>query len=97
MRVPNLHVCEHLWIEGGTRWGRRANQRPAWLSARVIGHHVVRGRQSSPIPAQASSVSVAVRSQVRVTGKAGENGQCSGAGRQLTLDKTVGSRAWCHT
>ena len=30
----------------------------------------------------------------RVTGKAGENGQYSGAGRQLTLDKTVGSRVW---
>ena len=30
----------------------------------------------------------------RVTGKAGENGQYSDAGRQLTLDKTVGSRVW---
>ena len=30
----------------------------------------------------------------RVTGKAGENGQYSGAGRLLTLDKTVGSRVW---
>ena len=30
----------------------------------------------------------------RVTGKAGENGQNSGAGRQLTLDKTVGSWVW---
>ena len=28
----------------------------------------------------------------RVTGKAGENGQYSGAGRQLTLNKTVGSQ-----
>ena len=33
----------------------------------------------------------------RVTGKAGENGQHSGAGRQLTLDKTVGLRVWWHT
>ena len=33
----------------------------------------------------------------RVTGKAGENDQYSGAGRQLTLDKTVGSRVWRHT
>ena len=33
----------------------------------------------------------------QVTGKAGENGQYSGAGRQLTLDKTVGSRAWRRT
>ena len=33
----------------------------------------------------------------QVTGKAGENGQHSGAGRQLTLDKTVGSRVWRHT
>ena len=33
----------------------------------------------------------------RVTSKAGENGQNSGAGRQLTLDKTVGSRVWRHT
>ena len=30
----------------------------------------------------------------RVTGKAGENGQNSGAGRQLNLDKTVGLRVW---
>ena len=58
---------------------------------RVSGRHVVRRRQSSPIPAQASSVSVAVRGCARVTGKAGENGQYSGAGRQPTLDKTVGS------
>ena len=42
----------------------------------------------------ASRVSVAVRGSARVTGKAGENGQYSGAGRQLTLDKTVGSRVW---
>ena len=34
------------------------------------------------------------RSAPRGTGKAGENGQNSGAGRQLTLDKTVGSRVW---
>ena len=32
-----------------------------------------------------------------VTGKTGENGQHSAAGRQLTLDKTVGSRVWSHT
>ena len=32
------------------------------LPARVSGRHVVRGRQSSPVPAQASRVSVAVRS-----------------------------------
>ena len=34
------------------------------------------------------------RSAPRGTGKAGENGQNSAAGRQLTLDKTVGSRVW---
>ena len=34
--------------------------------------------------------------RARVTGKAGENGQNSGAGRQLTLEKTVGSRVWRH-
>ena len=45
----------------------------------------------------ASRVSVAVRESARVTGKACENGQNSGVGRQLTLDKTVGSRVWCHT
>ena len=39
-----------------------------------------------------SRFSVAVRGSARVSGKAGENGQNSGAGRQLTLDKTVGSR-----
>ena len=33
----------------------------------------------------------------KVTGKASENGQYSVAGRQLTLDKTVGSRVWSHT
>ena len=32
----------------------------------------------------------------RVTGKAGEIGQYSGAGRQLTLGKTVGSHVWWH-
>ena len=47
--------------------------------------------------ATASRVSVAVRRRARVTGKAGENGQNSGAGRQLTLDNTVGSRVWRHT
>ena len=40
---------------------------------------------------------MAVRGCARVAGKAGENGQYSGAGRQLTLDKTVGSRVWRHT
>ena len=34
------------------------------------------------------------KGRARVTGKAGENGQYSAAGRQLTLDKTVGSRVW---
>ena len=48
------------------------------LPARVSGLHVVRGRQSSPIPAQASRVSVAVWGAPRGTGKAGENGQNSG-------------------
>ena len=46
---------------------------------------MVRGRQSSPIPAQASLVSVAVRG-ARVTGKASENGQYSG--------EVGGSSAW---
>ena len=64
------------------------------LPARVSGRHVVLGRQFSPVPAQASRVSVTVRGCARVTGKAGENGQYSGVGRQLTLDKTVGSRVW---
>ena len=59
---------------------------------------MVRGRQSSPIPAQASRVLVAVRRCARVTGKAGENGQNSGNRVSvLTLDKTVGSRVWRHT
>ena len=49
----------------------------AGLPARVSGHHVVQGRQSSPIPAQAGRVSVALRGFARVTGKAGENGQYS--------------------
>ena len=44
----------------------------------------------------ASRVS-AVRGRARETGKAGENGQYSEEGRQLTLDKTVGSRVWRHT
>ena len=37
----------------------------ARLPARVSGDHVVRGRRSSPIPAQASRVSVAVRGAPR--------------------------------
>ena len=45
----------------------------------------------------ASRVSVAVGGCARGTGKAGENDQYSGAGRQLSLDKTVGSRVWRHT
>ena len=43
----------------------------AGLPARVSGRHVVRRRQSSPLPAQQPGCS-------RVTGKAGENGQNSG-------------------
>ena len=39
---------------------------------------MVRGRQSSPVPAQQPAVFVAVRGRARVTGKAGENGQYSG-------------------
>ena len=57
------------------------------LQKRVSGRHVVRGRQSSPIPAPASRVSgLAVRGRARVTGKAGENGQNSG--------EVGGSSAW---
>ena len=73
-RVPNLRVCKHLPVRKdeltscrGTVWSawqkppvRRKGGR-AGLPARVSGRHVVRGRQSSPIPAQASRVSVAVR------------------------------------
>ena len=51
---------------------------------------------SCPCPA-ASRVSVAARGCARVTGKAGENGQYSATGRQLTLDKTVGTRVRWHT
>ena len=63
------------------------------LPARVSGRHVARGRESSPNAAQASRFwwQYEVR---QVTGKVSENGQNSGAGRQLTLDKTVGSRVW---
>ena len=69
------------------------------LPARVNGRIVVRRRQSSPIPAQEPSVNRGSKECARVTGKAGENGQRSGEkkGRQLTLDKTVGSRVWWHT
>ena len=59
--------------------------------------NVVRGRQSSPVPAQQPAVIGGSEGCARVTGKAGENGQHSGAERQLTLDKTVGSRVWRHT
>ena len=58
----------------------------AGLPARVSGRHVLRGRQSSPIPVQASRVSVAARGAPRGTGKAGKNGQHSG--------EVGGSSAW---
>ena len=64
----------------------RAVRKGKW-SPRVTGTTVL----TYPC-ASASRVSVAVRGCARVTGKAGENGQYSGAGRLLTLDKTVGSR-----
>ena len=64
---------------------------------RVRGRHVLRGRQSSPIPAQASRVSVAVRG-VRVTGKAGENGQHSGEmGDSSLWTRPSATRVWRHT
>ena len=93
-RVPNLRVCDHLLcrVAHAGREGR-INILPWWqylqwvakegepgCPKKVSGRQ--RGRQSSPIPAQASR---------------GENGQYSGAGLQLTLDKTVGSRVWWHT
>ena len=46
--------------------------------SRTRREDVVRGRQSSPIPAQASRVSVPVRGCAWVTGKAGEKDQNSG-------------------
>ena len=80
-RVPNLRVCKTPLCSGGTRTEGRANQRPAVVStssemqggktgpARLRGRHVVRGRQSSPIPECA-----------RITGIAGENGLYAGTG-----------------
>ena len=54
------------------------------LPARVSGRHVVRGRQSSPIPECAW-----------VIGKASENGQkIRRRGGTLFLDKTGGSLVW---
>ena len=68
------------------------------MPARVCGRHVVRERQSSPLLAQASRVSLAAGVCARVTGKAGENGQNSGNRAAVpTLDITVGSRVWRHT
>ena len=106
-RVPNLRVCKHLLISvwhtqgekgeltscRGTVWSawqkppvRRKGGR-AGLPAMVSGRHVVRGRQSSPIleVSPGNRQSWWKRSIFRWNG------------RQLTLDKIVGSRVWWHT
>ena len=57
------------------------------LSARVDDRHVVRRRQSSPIPVQEPAVNRGSKACVRVIGKAGENGQHSG-------EKKGGSSPW---
>ena len=86
------------WPGGCPKAGRQqaaADSRGTCLCANTVinpavvnARHVVRGMAVlSPKP------SVAVRGCARVTGKAGENGQNSDE-RQVTLDKTVGSRVW---
>ena len=106
-RVPNLRMCKHPFLlgvahAGGEGWinilpwyrpvgvakppvrrkGRRAGlPQKGWVSATRYGD------DSPHLPWRCA----------RMTGKAGENGQHSGAGRQLTLDKTVGSRMWWHS
>ena len=69
------------------------------LPARVSGRHVVRRRQSSPIPAQEPAV-FRRQQEVRQGNRQGwwkRSTFREKKGRQLTLDKTVGSRVWWHT
>ena len=104
-RVLNLRVCQHpscpVWhTQGGkdelTPWYRlvgvavlpvsRKGGRTG-LPARASGRHVVRGRQSSPVL------------EVRPGNRQGwwKLSTFRWEGRQLTLDKTVGSLVWWHT
>ena len=83
-----LTSCRGLQLDALTLGGRPGCRKGKW-SSRGTRTTVL----TNPCPT-ASRVSVAVRGCARVTGKAGENGQYSAAGRQLTLDKTVGSWMW---
>ena len=64
---------------------------PPGCPKRVSGRHVVRGRHPSPIPAQ--------QPWVRQGDRQGwwKRSKFRWGGRQLSLDKTVGSRVWRHT
>ena len=73
----------------GSRQGGRAG-----LPARLSGRHVVRGDSPHLHPCPSQPCFGSSKGCARVTGKAGENGQYSGAGLQVTQDKTVGSRVW---
>ena len=94
-RVPNLRRegKGELTSCRGTVWSawqkppvRRKGGR-AGLPVRVSGRHVVRGRQSPPI--------LEVRPDNRQVWW--KRSSYRWDGRQLTLDKTVGSRVWWHT
>ena len=90
----------HLAVVPSSRRGQNlqlvAKEEEPGFPKRVSGRHVVWGTTvlTYPCPSQPCFGS---KGCARVTGKAGENGQNSGAGRQLTLDKTVASRVWWHS
>ena len=108
MRVPNLRVCDFLMVHRVAHVGRRATSRPAVVPSSRRGNtsSVLQRKENwaarkwsddSPhLFLPNSQPLTAVKGCARVTGKAGENGQHSAEGRQLTLDETVGSRKWRH-
>ena len=58
-RVPNLHLCKHLNVLCGTRTRgsiETHKEEEPGCPKRVSGRHVLRGRQSSNIPAQQPAV-----------------------------------------
>ena len=83
-------VCAITFLPGGTRGGEggkssRRGKNLQWVA------------QGLSLP-NSQPCFGGSKGSARVTGKAGENGQHFWwNGRQLTLDKTVGSRVWWHT
>ena len=103
-RVPNLRVCNLLSIEvahAGSPWYRLVG-----VSIPPVSREGGRARlpKKSKLPPRGTGMTVLTypcpsqpcfggsKGCARVTGKGGENGQNSGSGRALKMDKTVGSQ-----